>query len=267
MSPETTDGELPTPRQPLRSAHIAGADGEVSTVATVYCPAQERSAALAECQACQRFHALHAGAGARATSVVCHTGQAASDGSAASAHGDQAELLRDMGRPVDPETPLAEVMARNVLCVRPDVDLDQIVALLVRHGINGMPVVDEAGKPVGMVSRADVLRAAQERGDTAEAARVTARLDDGALLEIEPGLRVLDPVPLTASDVMTAVVVKLHESASIRQAAALMAYEGVHRLPIVSDDGKVVGILSSLDVLRWFARRCGYLIPAGRRRA
>ncbi|WP_437682191.1 CBS domain-containing protein [Sorangium sp. So ce131] len=267
MSSEMTDGEHPTPRQPIRSAHIVGPGGGVSMVATVYCPVQERSAALTECQACQRFHALHAEAGARATSVVCQPGQAAADGSAASAAREDGGLLRDMDRPLDPEAPLAEVMTRNVICVRPDVDLDQIVALLVRHGINGMPVVDEAGKPVGMVSRADVLRAAQERGDTAEAARVTARLGDGALLEIEPGLRVLEPVQITASDVMTPVVVKLHESASIRQAAALMAYEGVHRLPIVSDDGKVVGILSSLDVLRWFARRCGYLIPPGRRRA
>jgi CBS domain-containing protein len=45
-----------------------------------------------------------------------------------------------------------------------------------------------------------------------------------------------------------------------------MAFEGVHRLPVVSDGGEVVGILSALDVLRWFGRRAGYLIPPSRPR-
>ena len=60
---------------------------------------------------------------------------------------------------------------------------------------------------------------------------------------------------------MSPVVLSVHESCNIGQAAALMAFEGVHRLPVVGDLGEVVGILSSLDVLRWFGRRSGYLIP------
>ncbi|XXT25141.1 CBS domain-containing protein [Sorangium sp. So ce429] len=103
--------------------------------------------------------------------------------------------------------------------------------------------------------------AAAEVDDTEESQRVALQPDEIAPLDIEQGFHVYEPIQTTAREVMTPVVLHLHESASIRQAASLMAYEGVHRLAVTSDDGKLVGILSSLDVLRWFGRSCGYLIP------
>ncbi|WP_437900418.1 CBS domain-containing protein [Sorangium sp. So ce124] len=257
-----TGGEHQLRHHTIRSAHIVGDDGEESVVATVYCPLRERSTTARECESCRRFHALHFDKSSRTTSVVCHTSHAA-PGTA------EADPLRSVGVdvPVNPEAPLAEIMTKDVICIRSEVSLDDITALLVRHEISGMPVVDAAGRPVGMVSRADVLRAAEERGDTEESRPVTSRSGEVAPLEMSQGFHVYEPIRVTARDVMTPVVVQLHESASIRQAASLMAYEGVHRLPVVSDDGKVVGILSSLDVLRWFGRCCGYLIPSARKRA
>ncbi|WP_437819794.1 CBS domain-containing protein [Sorangium sp. So ce1078] len=253
------DGEHPIPHHAIRSARIFGGDGGESEVATVYCPLKERSATVTECESCRRFHALHFDAPSRKTSVVCHSGHATSDT-------ESADPLAGVSEHVNPAAPLAGIMTRDVICVRPEVPVDEIAALLVRHEISGMPVVDADGKPVGMVSRADVIRAAHERGDTEESERVTLHPADVVPLDIEQGFYVYEPVKVTARDVMTPVVVQLHESATIRQAAALMAYEGVHRLPVVSDDGRVVGILSSLDVLRWFGRSCGYLIPPTRKR-
>jgi CBS domain-containing protein len=61
---------------------------------------------------------------------------------------------------------------------------------------------------------------------------------------------------------MTPVTFVLPENASIAQAAALMAYEGVHRIPVVSCSGDIVGLVSSLDVLRWLGQASGYLVPA-----
>ena len=57
---------------------------------------------------------------------------------------------------------------------------------------------------------------------------------------------------------MTPVAFTLEETAPLAYAAALMATEGVHRLPVVALDGKVVGILSSMDVLRWMAEASGF---------
>jgi CBS domain-containing protein len=240
---------------PVRTLRIIGSQGDQLVNVSVYCALHERSVSLAECEACERFHALHFDAGTRATSVVC-------DCEAASPVLHEEAAPRDrFGGPAEPQTPLADIMTKTVISVHPETDLDDVMDLLERHSIGGVPVVDAFGRPIGVVSRADVLRARQERGDTEEMCAVTARPRGCDHTGIEPGCSINEPVPITASEVMSTVVFALHESANIGQGAALMAFEGVHRLPIVADRGEVVGILSAIDVLRWFGQRSGYLIP------
>jgi CBS domain-containing protein len=65
---------------------------------------------------------------------------------------------------------------------------------------------------------------------------------------------------------MTPVSVTLPEDACVAQAAAIMAYEGIHRLPVIGASHEVVGLISSLDVMRWIARRSGYVVPRTTRR-
>jgi CBS domain-containing protein len=62
---------------------------------------------------------------------------------------------------------------------------------------------------------------------------------------------------------MTPLVFSVPETATLAEASALMAYEGVHRLVVVGPDNAIVGIISSMDVLRWVARQSGYLFPMG----
>jgi CBS domain-containing protein len=64
----------------------------------------------------------------------------------------------------------------------------------------------------------------------------------------------------TVRSIMMSLAFTLAESAPIMRAAALMAYERVHRVVVVSPAG-VVGIVSSLDVLNWLAQKSGYLVP------
>jgi CBS domain-containing protein len=223
-------------------------DGEELVDTSVFCPIREKSVAVDACETCERFHALHFDRVTATTSVSCRCESA-----------DPAPIV--LGGPLDAKTPLAEIMTRTVICVETTTTLDDVLDLLVRHSIGGMPVVDADGRAVGIVSRADVLRSHHEHGDTKEMRRVTVRPKERGIAGLEPGIRVLEPEPVTAGDVMTPVVLALHERSNIGQAASLMAFEGVHRLPVVADDGEVVGILSALDVLRWFGRRSGYLIP------
>jgi CBS domain-containing protein len=249
-------GEQRVPRLPLRNRRtIGGGDGEESIASTVYCPVQGRSVAIADCEGCERFRALHFEPASRSTSVVCRCE------AAAPSPAEEARLRDAVGGPVDPETPLADTMTKEVVCVRRDVGLQEVKELLMEHEISGVPVVDERGKLIGMISRADVLRAEHDRGDTGEVERLTARPTERADPGLGPGYHIVEPAQLTAGDIMSPLVLALHEGSSIGQAASLMAFEGIHRLPVISDGGEVVGILSSLDVLRWFGRRCGYLIP------
>ena len=127
-------------------------------------------------------------------------------------------------------TPVSEIMAKDVVAVRPELRLEDLEELLLARGISGAPVIDEVGKPIGMVSKTDLLR--RSGGD--EGGRVR--------------------------DVMMPTAYCLSETESIARAAGLMAFEGVHRVPVVGQRGMVTGVVSPLDVMRWLARRHGYPI-------
>ncbi len=137
--------------------------------------------------------------------------------------------LRDELSPLLNEMPIAAVMTHDVVCVGPDLSIAALTTLLVERGISGVPVVDENAVPIGMVSKTDLLRLPPEV-----------------------------PAVATVADYMTPIAFTLREDAPLAQAAALMAWEGVHRIPVCSADGDVVGILSTLDVVRWLASAAGY---------
>jgi CBS-domain-containing membrane protein len=132
-------------------------------------------------------------------------------------------------------TPVSEIMSRDVVVVTPDTGIDDFEALLLTHGISGTPVVDERGRPIGIVSKTDLVH---RKG--------TPNFE---------GLKVKNIMMRTAYCVA--------ENEPIARAAGLMAYEAVHRLPVIGQDGTVTGVISPLDVMRWLARQHGY--PIGNR--
>jgi CBS domain-containing protein len=149
--------------------------------------------------------------------------------------------------------PVGSIMTHEVICVRPDVSVDELVLLLVEHGISGVPVVDEAGRPIGVASRADVLwESYDETESRSEETRANSFTEE---IESHPRPHV------TVGEIMTSTALSLPESATLSQAAAVMVEQGVHRLPIVDETGVVVGIVSASDLLAWFARSAGYVVP------
>jgi CBS domain-containing protein len=146
-------------------------------------------------------------------------------------------------------------MSSDVLCVRAEVDLDSARSILVERQISGVPVVDALGRPVGTLTRADLLR---EAHDASESASLEGSHRPDPASAIEPGMRVTAE-PRTVGDVMTPLAISLPERASIARASALMASERIHRLPLVDHDGAVVGVISTLDVARWIAEQNGYV--------
>jgi CBS domain-containing protein len=159
--------------------------------------------------------------------------------------------------------PVSEIMTRDVLCVRADVSVEALANLFLEQGIHGAPVVTEAGRLMGFVSMTDLIREQHDDGDTSAKAEAEPSLggEADAITSAYSGFHLEEIPRATVADVMTQNVVTVWESLPARKAAALMAFEGAHRLPVVARDRKVVGMLSALDVLRWLARQEGYLIP------
>jgi CBS domain-containing protein len=125
---------------------------------------------------------------------------------------------------------VSEIMTSGALCVRETATLASAMALMVERSIGALPVVDADGRAIGILSKADVLR---------------------SLLNARDGASV--------SDVMTTPVLSVHEEDPVDVVAAFMAYERVHHVPILDDHRRVVGMVSSLDVTRWLARKLGFV--------
>lgn len=132
-------------------------------------------------------------------------------------------------------TAVAQVMSHGIVCISADASLDRVTEMLLERDIGSVPVVDAAWRPVGIISKTDLLLFvslhSKHRAGTSG-----------------------PPPPQTAGDVAQANVLSLHHAAPVSVAAAIMAYEGVHRLPVVNAAGQVIGVVSSLDIVGWVAR-------------
>src|SRR5664279_809462 len=138
---------------------------------------------------------------------------------------------------------VSDVMTPKVISVLPSDRIADAIRLMLDNRISGLPVIDAAGRLVGMVTEGDLLRRA-ETGTTRHRARWLQFL-------LSPG-RLADEYTHThgrrVDEVMTCDVVTAAESASLDAVVELMEKHGIKRVPVVRG-GKVVGIVSRANLL------------------
>ncbi|WP_432246775.1 CBS domain-containing protein [Streptomyces sanyensis] len=121
---------------------------------------------------------------------------------------------------------VADLMTPQAVVAQRGTAFKEIARLLDEYGITAVPVVDDEGRPVGVVSEADLLR--RHTGGT------------GAD---------------TAEGLMSSPAVVARPGWSAVQAARVMEDRRIKRLPVVADDGRLVGVVSRSDLLQLFLRR------------
>lgn len=143
---------------------------------------------------------------------------------------------------------VGDLMTREVVTTRPETPIKDVAKLLLEHGISGLPVVDEGGRVVGVISEGDLL--VKEQGADAVARRPLA----GILGDSSATRAQLAKVKAsTAGEAMTAPAVTTTAGASITEAAATMTRRQVNRLPVVEGEA-LVGVISRADLVRAFVR-------------
>lgn len=129
---------------------------------------------------------------------------------------------------------VSELMTREPIIVRADASLADAARLLDAHRVHGLPVVDETGVLVGVVSQTDLLRA-----------RTTEHL-----WASWRGLKV--------RHLMSSPALTVSSDASLPEAAARMEENQVHRLVVLaSDDVSPIGIVSTTDIVRAMLKEAG----------
>ena len=136
---------------------------------------------------------------------------------------------------------VVDVMTRPVRSVRADASVQEAAEALLGQPFRALPVADEAGRLVGVVSNGDLVARAG-LGARVELLNVLDPGERSAYLEALPNLPV--------SRVMTAAPVTLSPRATLADATRLLADRKLKRLPVVDEDGLLVGIVSRADVLR-----------------
>ena len=141
-------------------------------------------------------------------------------------------------------TKVTSVMTARPVMATETTGFKEIASLLAEHRISALPVVNEVGRLVGVVSESDLLL--KETFDS---------LDHSHLLESSHKRRDRAKAEaLLARDLMTSPALSIGPSAVITEAARLMHDKNVKRLPVVDENGRVVGIVTRGDLLKVFLR-------------
>jgi CBS domain-containing protein len=129
------------------------------------------------------------------------------------------------------ETVVADFMTIDPVVISPGARIEDAEQMMERYDVTGLPVVDENGSLVGVISQTDLLRGG---GDVMSAVR-----------KRYTGLRV--------ADLMSSPAITVDVDTPLVDAARLMRDEKVHRVVAISDAGRAVGVLSSMDFVVLYA--------------
>ncbi|GAA2211798.1 CBS domain-containing protein [Nonomuraea monospora] len=144
---------------------------------------------------------------------------------------------------------VADVMTTDVVTVTAPTPFKDIAEALIAGGISAVPVVDDDGHVLGMVSEADLLRKEEFREQFyREGYRPPLR----ARLRHPKGREKAEGD--TAAELMTSPAVRVSPRAATVEAARLMDAHDVKRLAVVDGDGRLVGIVSRRDLVKLFLR-------------
>lgn len=142
-----------------------------------------------------------------------------------------------------------DLMTEKVITVNEDMTLDKVAEILSENRISGVPVVDQENRVIGLITEADIISQ-------------TETVKTNAFKEL---LRHLlgEPVPrrsgkslseLKVKDVMTSPPLTASPDMDIREVARILDEKRIKRLPVVDKEGRLIGIISRQDIVRFLSR-------------
>jgi CBS domain-containing protein len=159
---------------------------------------------------------------------------------------DDVEVVKYTHRYLNPlpaDKRVADVMTRKVISLTDTMPVAQAWETMLKHLLKALPVLNKNGEVVGILTDEDLL----DRAGLEQHLSIAERLDEKTLQAELNGLRAS---PLKVADVMTSPAITVRGDEPLSVAAARMAEHRIKRLPVLDEQGKLIGVLSRVDVLR-----------------
>jgi CBS domain-containing protein len=156
-----------------------------------------------------------------------------------------AEMPRPSLPPGSPEQ-VGQIMLKQVPTVLTNVSLAEVVHLLVTYARRRVVVIDGARHVVGIITDGDLMNRATEKERGGILQSLTRRLFLAGEATFHLNYR-------TAAEVMTAPVITVTPTTPLREALRLLLHHGIKRLPVVNEQGQLVGLIGRADILQALA--------------
>ncbi len=143
-----------------------------------------------------------------------------------------------MGNLEEQKMLIKEIMQSPVITIHAEATLHEAAELMLDHGVNGLPVVDEQQHVIGVIGLKDILRAPMPSLARMTVSRHTPEADIAKHL-----------ATTSVARVMATTVFSVKEDDPLMVAAAIMVNDGLHPVPVLRD-GRLVGVVSRADAVR-----------------
>lgn len=142
---------------------------------------------------------------------------------------------------------IKDVMTNEVITVNENDTVEKSASILAKYDLSGLPVVDDNGRVIGIITEGDLIKHNSE-------VQVPAFLEIlGGIIYLDDPNKYLDDVKKSmgyfVKTVMTNDVITINQNEKVEAAASLLVRKKIKKLPVLNDDGKLVGIISRKDVM------------------
>ncbi len=144
---------------------------------------------------------------------------------------------------------IAKIMERDAYWCSDDATLEEVTAQLIEHGVSSLPVVDDQMRVVGFISDGDIMRAIAEhktRSIFSGGAPTLLYYDDESIEDKVLALKTRNVMELAARKVLCVT-----ETQSIGRVADILAKKKFKKLPVIDEEGKLVGIIRRSSIMRY----------------
>lgn len=140
-----------------------------------------------------------------------------------------------------------DIMSTNVITIVPDKSVKELAQLLSSNGISGVPVVDESGTLLGIVTESDLI----DQKKKIHLPTVVTILDSVFYLENPDKMEqeMLKMAGAKVENIYTTAPISINKTTTIEEIATIMAEQGIHSLPVL-DNGQLVGIVGRKDIIK-----------------